>query len=204
MGLPQEKIETAYSLDEYFALCLSEKGRYEYYHGGVFNMAGGTLNHGRITGNLNAMMNGRLPSKCEAFSENARTILKKEKHYVYPDVVATCHPLDLSPENKFDIYNPFFVAEVLSDSTRAYDQGTKKRNYLHLPSLRYLLLIEQDEPFVEVYQRNKKGKWEIEIITEMEDVIRLSEPEVSFSLSELYHRVVFPVKEEESEEDKGK
>jgi Uma2 family endonuclease len=52
-----------------------------------------------------------------------------------------------------------WVAEVLSDSTAAYDRGLKFEQYQRLPSLQEYLLIEQDRVHVDLFRRNAEGLW---------------------------------------------
>ena len=49
------------------------------------------------------------------------------------------------------------VVEVLSPSTAKYDRGTKLLNYLQIPSLQDVLLIEVEQHLVEHHHRGSRG-----------------------------------------------
>jgi Uma2 family endonuclease len=51
------------------------------------------------------------------------------------------------------IKNPEIVVEILSKSTRKFDLGEKLTEYKLIPSLQYILFVDQYRPFVSVYTR---------------------------------------------------
>jgi Uma2 family endonuclease len=56
--------------------------------------------------------------------------------------------------------NPWLLAEILSPSTRNRDWGEKLTLYKNIPSLKYLLYIEQDISLVTVFERrDEDGRW---------------------------------------------
>jgi len=57
------------------------------------------------------------------------------------------------------VTNPIVLAEVLSDSTEAYDRGAKFMHYRRIPSLQAYLLVSQAEPRIELYCRTDAGLW---------------------------------------------
>ncbi len=54
------------------------------------------------------------------------------------------------------IKNPEIVVEVLSKSTKAYDQSDKLDQYRLIPSLRHILFISQEDVFARVYSRTEQ------------------------------------------------
>lgn len=69
---------------------------YEFEAGHVVAMAGGTLNHNTLTGNIQAVMKPQLRQQsCRVFTENVKLEVLKGTSYRYPDVVVACHPFDL-------------------------------------------------------------------------------------------------------------
>ena len=58
------------------------------------------------------------------------------------------------------ITNPEIIVEILSKSTRRFDEGEKLAYYKRIPSLKYILLIDQHKPFASVYSRtDTPGQW---------------------------------------------
>jgi len=195
------KREEKYTLEEYLRLCETEEGRFEFYRGEVFNMAGGSKNHNLIAINLASFLNRNLPDQCTAFSNDVRTIAKANEHYVYPDVVATCHEADLAGEDKYNLRFPFLIAEVSSESTAAYDQGTKKHNYFKMASLKYYLVVSQDAPTVELYSRDADGSWRVQVFEGLDAVVPIESHQLEIPLAEVYRKVRF---EEEEKKEEGK
>lgn len=52
---------------------------------------------------------------------------------------------------------------MLSDSTERYDRDGKFKTYRTLASLEEYVLVDQDEPRIEVYRRGTDGVWACEI-----------------------------------------
>ena len=84
--------------------------------------------------------------------------------------------------------NPVLLAEVLSDSTEAYDRGRKSEQYRQIPSLREYLLINQNEPHVELMVRGE-NQWILHEASGANARIDLPGLEITLSLSEIYLKV---------------
>lgn len=99
-----------------------------------------------------------------------------------PDVVVQCG------EPPADGYtgDPLLVVEVLSPSTFLIDRGRKTEFYQTVPSLRFLLLVQQDEVQVEVWRR--EAAWTVRIAGPGEP-IDLPELGGSLAVAEIYARL---------------
>ena len=63
------------------------------------------------------------------------------------------------------LVNPTVIVEVLSPSTEAFDRGEKFRPYrAWLPTLTDYVLVAQDRPMIDHYQRTPTGRWELETL----------------------------------------
>jgi len=91
--------------------------------------------------------------------------------------------------------NPTLIAEVLSDSTEAYDRGKKFENYRKIPSLREYLLVSQKEPVVERFTKQANGDWLLHEVSGMESSVELVSLELTLELSDIYANVEFAVSE---------
>jgi len=58
------------------------------------------------------------------------------------------------------------VVEVLSDSTAAFDRGTKFAHYQQLDSLSEYVLIEPERPSIDVFRRTAEGSWILHPVAE--------------------------------------
>jgi Uma2 family endonuclease len=89
--------------------------------------------------------------------------------------MVSCDPRDAGPEADLCIRHPWFVLEVLSDSTAAYDRGKKFEFYRQIESLTHYLLVEQTRPHAELFCRNAQGLWVLHPLGPG-DSIRIQEP----------------------------
>jgi len=147
---------------EYLAFETASESKHEYIHGEVFAMAGGTITHGALGMAVGAALSAALRDRpCRVLSSDVRVRSKATGLATYPDVTVVCQKIEVDDEDKHGVLNPTLIVEVLSDSTEAYDRGAKAAHYRRIPSLREYVLVAQDEPRIEVYRRNERGKWEL-------------------------------------------
>jgi Uma2 family endonuclease len=188
--------ERHYSLEEYFATEESSAIKHEYFDGEILAMAGASLRHNRIAGNVFAALRSALrSSECEVFGSDLR-LRTPGGLLTYPDDMVICGEVELSSIDRLDtVLNPVVIVEVLSPSTEAYDRGEKLRLYREIPTLRDYLLIEQDEVLVEHYRIEPPGnaaplvEFSPRRHTERDDVIRLSAINVDLTVQAIYERV---------------
>jgi Uma2 family endonuclease len=134
--------------------------RYEYLHGEVVAITGGTIPHNQVAVNLAAVLKAHLRGKgCKVLTSDAKVAVSEQGPFHYADVTVTCDERDKTAR-QFIRY-PCLVAEVLSPSTEAVDRGEKFRQYRRIETLREYLLIDPDHPNVECYRLNERGNWEL-------------------------------------------
>src|SRR5690606_32999248 len=74
-------------------------------------------------------------------------------NYMYPDIVVTGAAPAFEDHEQDVLLNPIAVVEVLSPSTERSDRGRKAHAYRSIPSLHTYILIAQDEPRIEWFER---------------------------------------------------
>lgn len=159
MGEPATKVR--YTYEQYLAIERETDTRYEWLHGEIWAMSGGTPRHSKVKTNLTRVVGAALrglrcqPYDCDLKVRNLDTGLA-----TYPDLSVVCGPLGLHPEDKNAITNPSLVAEVLSPGTERWDRGGKFAHYRRLASLEYVIFIDPDVVGVELYSRDEMG-WEL-------------------------------------------
>lgn len=95
-------------------------------------------------------------------------------------------------DGQFDtLVNPVVIIEVLSDSTKYYDRGSKFEMYRTLASLRDYILVAQDRSHVEHFVRQSESDWLFHESNDPGDSLALSSMELSISLAEIYRGVEF-------------
>src|SRR5882672_695224 len=124
MTQPSAKAYVTYR--EYLAAELTSEIKHEWLDGVIYDMAGGTPEHGALATAMSAeLVNGLRARPCRVFSSDVRVRILETKLVTYPDVSVVCSRLETDPEDDRSITNPVVLVEVLSDSTEAYDRGEK-------------------------------------------------------------------------------
>jgi Uma2 family endonuclease len=180
----------AITVDEYLTGEQLSSIRHEYIAGQVFAMADATETHHRIK--LNLAFHLRAATRgtpCGVFMGDMKVHIATHQIFYYPDVALTCDAEDRKPFYKTA---PCLIAEVLSPSTELTDRREKLANYRILSSLRYYLLISQEQRMVELYQRNEAGQWYY-FCYEDAGELRFNCPplQLQFTVADLYEDVVF-------------
>lgn len=190
MGLAQTE-KRYYTYEQYLHLEQEMDVRFEYYKGEVFAMAGGTKRHNRLTRTTANLLEKNTASKgCQVYTSDVKLEIAHLDHYVYPDVIVTCHPDDLSNDEMIYVNHPSILVEILSKSTQSYDRDEKRVKYFKIPSLQYYMLIWQTKPFVEVYER-KQDFWIYKSYEDLEDEIHLQDSDARLALKAIYQGIDF-------------
>jgi Uma2 family endonuclease len=152
MGLPLAKK----TLAEFLAWEEIQPDRHEFYRGETYAMVGGTARHNRVIMNLGSSIAAHLDGTgCQAFTESMKVQIAEG--ILYPDVVVTCGKAEAGDEKI--ITDPKLIIEMLSPSTKGYDQRDKFILYRSLPSLREYALIDPTDRRVEVFTLAEAGAW---------------------------------------------
>jgi Uma2 family endonuclease len=163
----------------------------EFYAGEIFAMAGGTREHSLIAMNLGGELRQRLRSKpCLTFNADLRVKIEVTGLLTYPDISVVCGPERYLDVERDTLLNPTLIGEVLSDSTEAYDRGTKFSHYRLIPSLRQVLFVSQKAPRVEGYTRVGE-EWRLSEAFGLNATLELPALEVVIALSEIFAKVEF-------------
>jgi len=162
--------------------------RYEYLDGQIMMMSDRSRNHSGISTDITIFLGTALRGgSCRVFNSDGRVKLNDDR-YVYPDVTVSC--AQQNQDDPQNITEPVLVVEVLSPGTAAYDRGQKLRDYCARPSIMVILLVAQDEPYVEAYFRHSQELWDVHIYGS-EDVIALTALGVTLPVAEIYRQVSF-------------
>jgi len=199
-----------FTIDEYLALERTEEERHEYLDGCIYAMAGESPDHGRICMNLYGSLWPQLRGTlCEAFAKDTKVRCgptprlgqSMQGLFAYPDLVVVCGALQFHDQVQDVLLNPLVILEVLSPSTEAFDRGEKFHRYRRwLPTLTDYVLVAQDRPVMDHYQRTMTGRWEVETLEGLDAHLHLPSIACTVSLADVYERIVFPARVEEGRE----
>jgi Uma2 family endonuclease len=185
LGIPSHK---GVSIEEYLELEANSDTKHEYYDGEIFAMAGETIEHNKICGNTYGELYLKLKGKnCRPYVNDLRIAVKRDKLYTYPDISVFCGELQKT-DDKFDTAtNPTAIIEVLSDSTKDYDRGSKFKFYRNIDQLQdYLLIDATGIVGVEHFSKNQNGLWVLKEYKELEEMLYIQSIDTSLVLSDIY------------------
>jgi Uma2 family endonuclease len=151
-----EKLRVSYA--DYLVAEATAVERHEYIRGEVFAMSGGTPEHSLLSLAAGRELSNALRGKpCLVFESNMRLRNADADFSCYPDASVVCGAIGHAPDDALAISNPVLVIEVLSDSTEAYDRGTKSSQYRAFSSVKEIVLISQKTQQIEIQRRNAQG-----------------------------------------------
>lgn len=181
-----------YTPEEY--LELEEKAEYksEYRDGEIVPMTGGTTNHNEITLNFAAYLKFALRKQnYRVYMSDVRLWIPRYRQHTYPDIMVIQGEPVYTGTNTTTVMNPLLIAEVLSKSTKNYDQGDKFLYYRSISEFKEYILIDQTNYHVMQYVKTAEGQW---LFTELESesaVLSLQSIDFQIAVSELYEKVNF-------------
>jgi len=190
MAVPQEI--TFFSAQEYLETEEHAEYKSEYYHSELFAMSGASFHHNLIAGNLFACLHASLGrSDCFVLGSDMKIEVDKARHYTYPDLSIVCGDVRFAANRNDTVSNPVVIAEILSESTRDYDRGSKFTAYRNITSLKDYLLVDQYSPHAEYFFRDEKGRWGLEEYRSEDDCFIIKSVNAEISMKQIYHRVKF-------------
>ncbi len=182
-----------YTLEEYLRLDAEAEARLEYLDGEVFDMSGVSKNHARFEINLTRHLGTLLAQRnCLLFPANMRLKVPSLPPYRYGDLSGLCGQEHYELIGGVDVLtNPALIIEVLSDSTEAFDRGSKFTHYKSIPSFKEYLLIAQNYPHVTQLVKQADGTWIHREYTELEQIVPLVSLGCELTMKQIYENLTF-------------
>ena len=189
--------KSSYTPEQYLELEEKSEFRSEYRDGEIVPMTGGTTNHNKITLNLAASLKVTLRSKkYDIYMADVRLWIPRYRQHTYPDVMVIEGEPVYTGTNTTTVMNPLFIAEVLSKSTKNYDQGEKFLYYRSIPEFKEYVLIDQYSYHVMHYLKTAENKWLLTEYSGEDKTLSLQTIDFEIKLSDLYEQVNFTAEEE--------
>jgi len=183
-----------YSIEEYLAAEDLAVEKSEYYAGEVFSMAGGTLNHNRIAGNIHFALKLVLRGKpFEVFIGDVKLHVPSIESFTYPDILVIAGKPEYWQERRDTVCNANLIIEVLSNSTKDYDRAGKFEIYRNLPNLQDYILVSQDKIHVEHFVKQAPQQWLLTEYNKLSDVFSIAQLGETLALTDIYDKVDFEV-----------
>ena len=149
---PVHRPEDFFDVAAYQELEARSEVRHELVGGRVVATAGGTRAHDQAAYYVTTRFAPFAEDGCAVFPHNRR--LRVGSSFYYPDVFVHCGP----PGHDLYEDDAVVVVEVLSPDSRWRDRREKAAAYSRLPSLRAYLVVDPDQPRIEVYAP-EGGEW---------------------------------------------
>lgn len=180
------------ALRDYVTWEQTQERRHMFYRGELFAMAGGTIRHNIITGNIYGRLHQLLAGRdCRPFGSDQRIRINGDDLSTYPDVSVVCGGIESDPVDRHAIVNPRVIFEVLSKSTENFDRGKKFESYQHLESLREYVVVYQNDARIIHYAREDDGTWRYRLLAGANERLILSSIGTQLSFEAIYREVQF-------------
>jgi Uma2 family endonuclease len=186
-----------YTPEEYLKLEEAADYKSEYQNGKIVPITGGTTNHNKIAGNFYANLKFALRGQdYDIYIGDVRLWIPRYRQYTYPDVMVIQGEPLYTGTGTTTVMNPLLIAEVLSKSTKNYDQGDKFLYYRSIPEFKEYILIDQRRYHVMQHTKTLDGKWLLTEHESEEAILELSSIKFQINLSDIYEKVNFEEGEE--------
>lgn len=170
------------SAEDYLQNELLSDTKHQLIDGDIYAMVGASENHNLLAGNIFSELKNHLKgTRCRTFMADMK--VKVADDFFYPDVMVVCNE-----DNTDDYYKtaPVIIVEVLSKSTRRFDQSEKRLRCQTIPTLEEYVLIEQDKGEIQVFSR--KDNWQ-SFYYYLGDQLTLHSLGISLPVEALYDQV---------------
>ncbi|MDJ0835361.1 MAG: Uma2 family endonuclease [Acidobacteriota bacterium] len=185
MGTEAKKLVSA---AEYLRTERLAETKSEFYRGRIMAMAGASAVHNAIVAAVIGELYAQLKNTdCQVMPSDLRVKAEAKAHYTYPDVTILCGKPVYEDNETDTLLNPKVIIEVLSPSTEAFDRGKKFESYRTIPSLQEYVLISQEEPKVECFQR-QNAFWVLRESRGDDDVMELATVKAALPLRDIYRQ----------------
>ncbi|HIO92092.1 MAG TPA: Uma2 family endonuclease [Leucothrix mucor] len=188
VSLPEKNLQPYLSHEEYFALEEGLQQKFEYVAGEVFAMTGGSVSHGSICANsVTTLMKNLWDKPCRVFGSDVKLHINDVDSFFYPDAMVLCEDGEIDEKH---VQSPQIIIEVLSPSTSDYDHGKKFAYYRQIKTLQTYVMLHQDKPLAEVYQRCDDNAWLLNEYIGLDVVITIND-DLTLSMADLYRKIEF-------------
>lgn len=148
------------SFEDYFELEIAApETKHEWSNGVVYAMSRGSIEHGRLTARMTAILSRLRAGGCEVYAAGTPLYVDAARLSTYADALLVCGMVERKVAMKNGralgeaVTNPIVIVEVLSESTERYDRDGKFQAYKQIPSLEEYVLVSQEPGRIEVYRR---------------------------------------------------
>ncbi|MFB2936394.1 Uma2 family endonuclease [Aerosakkonemataceae cyanobacterium BLCC-F154] len=149
-----QTLKRYYTPEEYLELEAKAEYKNEYRDGEIVPIICETTNHNKISGNFAAFLKLGLKGKdYDIYVFQVRLWIPRYRQYTYPDVMVIEGKPIYTGTNTTTVTNASLIVEILSKSTKNYDQGDKFLYYRSIPEFKEYILIDQTRYYAMQYSK---------------------------------------------------
>ncbi len=182
--------------EEYLDLAESTSQTIQYLNGEII-MSQATRQHESLIIVLGVLLSAYFFDKEEydILGSNVKIVIPNREGDVNADLSVVKEPVEYGTTpngqpTEMRIKNPEIVVEVLSKSTRKFDLEEKLSYYKLIPSLQFILFVDQYRPFASVYSRTETpDEWLNHDYRTLDLIVRLGN--VQLPMEAIYRRITF-------------
>lgn len=179
-----------YTPEAYLDLEATAEDKSEYRDGEIVPMPGGSTDHNEIAGNLYAHLKFALRQQpYKVFIGDVRLWIPTFRLFTYPDVTVISGEPAFYPGRTDTVTNPQMIVEVLSQSTRNYDQGDKFDSYRTIPEFQEYVLVDQYQVYVKQFVKTAEGYWLLKEYGGVQQIVTFTSVDFAIRLEEIYEGV---------------
>ena len=211
LDMLKPEIRVSATLDDYFALAQDIDYTIHYSRGQIVSfieldeknkqpMGEVAHSHERMVARIIALLANLLDegnSDYEIYSSNAKVYIENDKGAYNPDITITKGAAiieSIKPAGRVRrtkvITNPKIIVEILSPSTRDFDQSEKLTDYKKLESVEQIIFLEQNEIHVQTYMRQSSNQWLNLDFFNNEDSLPIVGMEETLKVKDIYRRLI--------------
>ena len=196
-GAAPDELRLLATWDEYVELAEEIPYNIEFLNGEIISMSQATDLHEQLIARLITIFNNILDDRPDyrVLGSSVKICVAEGGAEFNADLSVLRGPSQYAtlPSGKIStarIKNPEIVVEVLSKSTKAYDQSDKLNQDRLIPSLKHILFVSQDAVFARVYTRtDKPDQWIDTDYRLLTDTILVGDMELP--MQKIYRKTVF-------------
>jgi len=151
------------SWEEFLDLLEVAEYRLEYDENRIITMGYASLIHELLVAKLITLMSLSFDGDNYYVFGSGRPVHIEDKKVYLPDLqVFKEKPKLIEYRKGMDAHvNPWLIVEIMSDSTENRDWAEKLPNYKKIPTVEYILYVQQHTAYISLFKRNSTGKfWE--------------------------------------------
>lgn len=176
-----DELRVSATWDEYVELAGVVPYTIDYLNGEIISMSQATPLHEQLIGQLITLFNNLLDDQptYRVLGSNVKITVTVGEAEFNADLSVVNGPSEYVtlPSGRLStvrIKNPEIIVEVLSKSTKAYDQSDKLDQYRLIPALKHILFVSQETVFARVYSRTDQAdQWLDTDYHSLDSVVRL-------------------------------